>query len=344
LTYDELDTWERAIGFRSMRRGFVELERKLAEVPDSGRAALLASHADLLDPGSAEPARRVSAHGYASLIDQRGILYVDRVLHKVTVDQLLTSRDGDVAHLEPRAAVGNVQAFQHSGTSSLVGACGNFFSGTRSTSDRREHYTLRTVGYVAEDSLGNSDYRHALEIFLSGQKKDFFGSWISYNTTYQIYNLAVDMDVLRVTSFNGHESQYDFERQTVSLPSWDSPNEAAHISLTMWLGHTIRNPVPTVPALPSFHKAHMETTSRGTFPHRGVVECGFCGDGTCSSVAGETASTCRADCGFCGDGVCFFNESSQTCSSDCRVCGDGICHVLEVNFCSSGSQCIIEPC
>jgi hypothetical protein len=345
LTHDELDAWERAIGFRSMRRAFAELELEVAAAPGDASAALLAANADVLDPGSVEATRRVGAHGYASLIDRRGIYYVGGVVHKVTADQVVTARDGDPATAEAQLTTSRASGFRYTETANLQGACGNFFSGVITTSDRRERYALRTAGYIAEE-LGGRQYRYAVEMEMGGEKKNLFGSWVSYNTTYQLYEFMVDMDVMRVIAVNGNRTQYDYVRRTISIPNWDSPDEAAHITVTMWVGDTLINPVPAEPALPSFHKAHMETTSRGTFPTRGIIECGFCGDGVCSAATNEDRSRCITDCGFCGDNICWVNESAASCYSDCH-CGDGVCDPSADQSCPSdcgGSQCRDEPC
>ncbi len=86
---------------------------------------------------------------------------------------------------------------------------------------------------------------------------------------------------------------------------------------------------------------------------RQVATCAFmvvgaqsCGDGTCSSGAGEDCESCSSDCGSCpdptpscGDGTCDSEESCDTCASDCGACAD--CTAISSNasweLCSSSS-------
>lgn len=327
----ELDAWEQAIGFRSMRRGFAELTRELDEAPYGARAALLASNADLLDRDSVEPARRVRAQGYASLIDRRGIFYVGSMVHKVTADQVLSWPEGDPEPVEGSALPGNVHAFRYTGSradsSSVLGDCGDVLDGIHEISDRRVSYQLYTYGYSAQGGVFNdSYYNYVVEVHAHGDKRNLFQHWVSYPTTFQLYNFAVDMDMLQVTSSNGNETQYAYVRRTVGFANLESSVDALDAYFSFAVGDILHNPVPELPVAPTFHKAHVEITSRGTFPSRGVLECEFCGDGVCAASVGESVSTCPSDCAFCGDGICTAanGEYRDTCSADC-FCGNGVC-------------------
>lgn len=318
---EELDAWERSIGFRSMRREFNDLMVELAETPETARASLLASNADLLDPGSAEPARRVRAHAYASLIDRRGILYVGSVVHKVTTDEVLTWPEGDPAPLENSVAPSTVHAFRYTGSDNILGVCGTRLDGRESTDDRRVSYSVQTYRFVTENPPGNTHHVYVTDLSFEGQRR-FLGSWMRYETTYQLYNFGVEMDGMRVVSSNGNQTQYEYVTQTVGLPYWETSNDSPWGFLSMVVGDVIHNPAPEQPVEPSFNKVHMEVTSRGTFPYRGILECEFCGDGTCQPAVGESARSCPGDCAFCGDGVC--TEDPSQCSADC-FCGNGSC-------------------
>lgn len=72
-----------------------------------------------------------------------------------------------------------------------------------------------------------------------------------------------------------------------------------------------------------------------------------CGDGACSSFAGESPKTCPVDCGqlyYCGDGICSSGESPSSCATDCgnavSWCSDGTrnstCSYSQPYYCSSG--------
>lgn len=342
LSAAELDAWERELGFMSMRRGFRELEARLETSTGDERAAMLAAHADLLDRYSVEPRRRVPAYGYAALVDRRGVMYVDGVVHKVTETDVLSSLDGKLETIDgvlARAAgarpngadAGGVSAFLYTAdrptTASLTSSCGSVMSGQQSTSDRRVKYETRTFTFTVTTPIGYKQYRYRIEWEFWGYKKVLW-SWVSYATTYQMYNVGIEMDVLKVTGYDGVRHQYEYRLLNDYFFSYyDSNNEASNGVASVFAGDMVENVDPSALRAPFFRRLHQETTSRGTYPTRGILECNYCGDGTCLSAVGETASSCRSDCGYCGDGVCFGTESSSWCSD-----------------CVPPSPCLVEPC
>jgi hypothetical protein len=336
----ELDAWERDIGFMSMRRRFAEVQAQIEAAPASERPGLLAANADLLEPTSAEPERRVRAIGYAALIDARGIYYVAGTVHKVTETDVLTSLDGNPATLEymsarnagvrPASASDNgVRIFRYleptpKSDINLTASCGATMSGERSTSDRRVKYDTRMVGYYTVSVLGDVQLRYAIEFEFRGYKTTLWW-WDSYATTYQTYNIGLSFDYPVVTGYNGFSTQYFYARaDSLFLQDVGGNVEDSDRVSSFWVGDLLQNPNDV--RAPMFYKLHQETTSRGTFPTRGVMECNFCGDNVCQSQIGENAWTCRSDCGFCGDGVCYpaNGEDAGSCYSDCH-CGDGFC-------------------
>lgn len=81
-------------------------------------------------------------------------------------------------------------------------------------------------------------------------------------------------------------------------------------------------------------------------------DSGYCGDGFCAILDGESVSNCSSDCFIgpgstpppdeptCGNSVCEPGESDKNCSADCgdmtNSCGDGICVAGETfNNCSA---------
>lgn len=95
-------------------------------------------------------------------------------------------------------------------------------------------------------------------------------------------------------------------------------------------------------------------------------EPGYCGDGFCGELDGETVSNCSSDCFIgpgstpppdeptCGNSVCETGESDKSCPGDCPTgsvaCGDGICETGETfnnctadcvytDYCNSISDC-----
>lgn len=336
----ELDAWERDIGFSSMRRRFDEFQVQVESAPESERPALLAANSDLLEPNSEQPERRVRAIGYAALIDPRGIFYVEGTVHKVTETDVISSLDGNPATLE-RASARNtsmqsatasdngVRVFKYlkpnaKSDANLTASCGAAMSGERSTSDRRVKYDTRMVGYYTVTGLGDVQLRYAVEFEFRGYKTTLWW-WDSYATTYQTYNIGLSYDYPVVTGYNGFSTQYFYARaDSLFLQDVGGNVESSDLISSLWVGDLLQNPSDIRD--PMFYKVHQETTSRGTYPVRGVMECNFCGDGVCQSAIGENASSCRADCGLCGDGVCYpaNGEDVSTCYSDCH-CGDGVC-------------------
>jgi len=68
-----------------------------------------------------------------------------------------------------------------------------------------------------------------------------------------------------------------------------------------------------------------------------------CGDGCCSLLQGESASSCYQDCGFCGDGQCTSPETLGSCPADCHSCGDGICMAPRENA-NNCVDCQVPSC
>jgi hypothetical protein len=359
----QLEAWEDGLGFVSMRRTFREAERRLGPALGAERAQLLAEYADVLDPLEREPTRLVRASGYAALIDRRGIMYVGGVIHHVSATRVTASRDGDAASLARAgsrlsaggqlADGGTTQSVQYASPGAgalgdpdvgIATACGSQFGGTVTTSDRREKYETRYVLYSVQDQIGNWQYRYRIEWEFWGYKKVLWW-WDAYPTTYQMYNVGYSADALKVTGFDGVRHQYEYQRIDFSFPSYDSGTETSNGVALTWLGDSVQNVSAAGLRAPFFYKFHEETTSRGTYPTRGVMECGFCGDGTCQPAVNETASSCRSDCGFCGDGVCFGSETVASCYTDCHYCGDGLCDLEEAASGSCPGDCgSTNPC
>jgi hypothetical protein len=343
-----LDGWERDVEFLSMRRAALEAERLLAPAVGAERAQLLADYADVLDPLQAEPTRRVRASGYASLVDRRGIFYVNGVLHHVSGTRISTALDGKLETLTNRIA-GDVSdesgveymASGESADATSSSACGALFGGQVTTGDRRQKYETRLVNYSVRDQIGNWQYRYRIEWEFWGYKKVLWW-WEAYPTKYQVYNVGYDLDVLNVTGFDGVKHQYDYERINFSFPFHELQTEGANVFTINWMGDSVQNVRAADIRAPFFYKFHEETTSRGTYPTRGVMECGFCGDGVCQPEVNESVSSCRADCGTCGDGVCFGSENAGNCYSDCH-CGNGVCDAGETpSTCSA--DCRADQC
>jgi hypothetical protein len=87
------------------------------------------------------------------------------------------------------------------------------------------------------------------------------------------------------------------------------------------------------------------TCNSSCSPNRSSLACG---NGVCSSLAGESCSSCAADCGVCppvcGNGICQSGESCSSCPSDCgSCCGNGICGSGETcQTTGGGGQCQLD--
>lgn len=346
---DQLDAWERSIGFESMRRSFRELRRLEAADPEE-RAKFLAINEDIAHLEKDVLTRRVPANAYAALIDRRGILYVDGIAHWVTATHVLTSRHGDLSKPKEWRAIPYIiddNAPTNEPSMSLNQVCGATMSGEKSTSDRRVKYKTR-IFLVTSSTVEGDFFRYRLEWEFWGYKK-VLGVWIAYSTTYQMYNVGIELDLLRALSFDGIHTQYDYQRiddYFVPYHDW-GPDETSYGKAGYFVGDSVQNPEVDV-LLPSFIKFHQETTSRGTYPTRGIMECNYCGDGTCQPQVGEAASSCRSDCGYCTDGVCYGSETPSSCYSDCH-CGDGYCDPSIENSgncsdCYGSCTSQVEPC
>jgi hypothetical protein len=356
----QLDRWERGLGFLSMRRAFAELEERLGAATGDQRTALLDANADLLAPGSTvdELARRIPATAYAAFVDRRGVLYVADVAHKVTETQVLTARAGNLDTIDawlvrkPGTAPGAVRdglvdAFNYVVSNATQG-CSTPMSGTTTAGDRRETYTAFPV-ILSMDSPGDHRYQYTFEWHLGAQKKNLFGNWVSYQTTFQTYNSAVSIDAFTVIDSSTPDYLYQYDRYSLAFEDLVSP-EANAVHLAADIGDEVRSTTPIPFGSLSFYTLHFETTTRGTFPTRGILDRrGCCGDSSCQLSLGESESSCAADCTRCPSGVCSALENASTCYSDCH-CGDGICDpaIEDANSCQPDCGpppgCFIEPC
>lgn len=359
----QLDAWERSLGFLSMRRGFAELEAQLTSVPADQRTALLAANADLVDPASSttEPARRVRAIVYAALVDRHGILYIGDVAHKVTATDILFARGGSrqtfdawLAHkpdqLSASAGSGSVESISYIApvpAAVAAASCTDAMSGTTSISDRRETYNAYPIIVIGVSPLGEYAYRYGFEWDLAAKKKNLFGSWVSYGTTFQTYSSTVEMDAFTVTDSSTPNYQYRYDRYHPSFPDQVLPDsngsEAESVAFFFYIGDLVRRTSPiSIPPMLTY-TLHFETTTRGTFPTRGILDrAGCCGDGSCQPLLGETESNCAVDCTRCASGVCSVLENVNTCYADCH-CGDGVCEPEESLF-SCPMDCGDQPC
>lgn len=338
LDRDRLDEWEKSIGFNSMRRTFLEAERRLGPALDRERTALLAEYADVLDPGAETPMPRVRANGYAALANRQGIFYIGSTIHHVSANKVSALRNGTVSSIKqliepakgieaPSADFSAIQSVEYSAGSRLqepgtLATCGSVYGGLTSTSDRRVRWETRYVLYSVQDAIGNWQYRYRVEWEFWGYKKNLWW-WESYPTTYQIYSSGLEYDYLRALSFDGTRHTYTYEHALDVFPYWTSTVDTSNGIAVTWIGDSVQNANTADLRTPFFYKYHQETTSRGTYPTRGVSDCGFCGDGTCDTRINESATSCRSDCGYCGDGVCYGAETTSSCPSDCPSGGGG---------------------
>lgn len=322
----ERDVWEEQLGFLSMRRAYAALEAELERRPAKEHPLVLAAHRDILDPESPEPRRRVATSAYAWLVDRRGVMYIDGVIHRVNEREVWTPRPGAGAEVTRQLAgdvtaagtkqLEGVDAFRYRSEEASLSQCGAAHENTLTVGDRRVTYRMEVSRVKVVDGIGNRQYRHAYYVDFWGKRK-VLGVWVAYATTYQMYNTFGYIDVFKVTGFDGVRHQYVYERQDRGWYSLDLGPETSHFdSPPAWAGDAVQNIDESQLIDPFFHKLHMEVTSRGTYPTRGRFECNYCGDGTCQSFVSETAYNCPGDCNQCGDGICAGSDPT-TCPSDC---------------------------
>ncbi|MCP3142420.1 hypothetical protein [Pyxidicoccus xibeiensis] len=337
MSPEEQVSWEERIGFTSLRRTLTLAERQLesAQTPVE-QERLLEAYADVIDASEGTLRPRLSSPGYAGLVNRAGVFYVNGVIHKVTPDMLIISRDGRPETVEKYVASPRireqleaepelvpeegVRVARYAGEHGVTAQhhCGYERSGRYQSSDRRLDMYLRSLVYVSSDGI-NTYRRAGVELQMSGEKK-LLGSWRSYNTTYSYRNVSFQVDVPIVTGSSGGSSLYYLETQLLGFADGGSGGESPSHSIYSILGHIIQNN-----ALPAsgFHKVYGQGSSRGTGGSWVTINCGFCSDGTCNSF--ETAGSCVSDCGYCGDGMCYGSETLSSCPGDCSYCGDGLC-------------------
>jgi hypothetical protein len=362
------DAWEKRIGFRSLRRTFDEFGAQLERArTEEEQSRLLQEYGDIAENVGDEIRPRIRAEAYAAIANRQGLYYVGGRLHQVTEEAVYSSEDNRVKTIENARLTGNVaeidgrlsgaakgvRAMRYlsrqdpAGANGLTAAvttgCGDFRSTTYTISDRRLVFDMST--YLVVTYNGYYYYQVYAQWRMRGYKKNFFGSWVSYNTTYEYRNIDFQIDAPRFISYNGYQTTFDYVTYTVRVSYGASGGEYADWTVYTSIGDIIVNVTPNAPY---FRKVHGEASSRGIGAVWAVIDCGNCGDAVCSYF--ETASSCRSDCGYCGDGVCYGGENYYTCS-DCGYCGDLICNVgyEDVTSCPSdcsggGGGCLVYPC
>lgn len=326
MSTTERDAWERELGFVSMRRAFDDLMADVSSSSPHEAERQLAANRDLLDEDAAEPRRRIASSAYAWVVDRRGVMYVDGVIHRVSANELFTPQPGASPEVTRQLASdvtapteakpGRVDVFRYAAEEASLATCGSLQEGTSTVGDRRVTYRIEVAVIKVVDGIGNRQYRHAYTLNFWGKRK-ILGSWLAYDTTYQIYNTFGNIDVFRITGFDGFRHQYVYERQDRGWPYFDLNDERSHLETApAWAGDAVLNVDESQLAAPTFHKLRMEATSRGTYPTRGILSCNYCGDGTCQAFVAETAYSCSSDCNQCGDGICAGSDPT-TCPRDC---------------------------
>ena len=367
MSPEELDAWEARIGFLSSRRAY---ERFVADMDRAGteaeQRALLLAYRDVIAVTGDQIDPRIRAQGYAALTNRDGIFYVADVIHKVTEDLVISEEDGSPDTVAAALALPQVSVAAATGTALaprdgvrvsryttepeaaasasgdwFVNACAASYSVTESTSDRRLIFDMRTFRYEAALCCGNFDNRVRAEWQMRGYKKNLFGSWVSYNTSYDYRDVTFEISAPVVTGFDGVRSIFYYGLWVLGLSAGNSGGDYSSWLVYAWVGDTVQNVLINTP---TFHKVHGLATSRGIDGRWAKIQCGFCSDSLCQSF--ETASSCRADCGYCGDGVCYGSETRASCPTDCGYCGDGICNGPETPAtcydCSYTDPCL-EP-
>jgi hypothetical protein len=101
MTDQELDAWEKHIGFNSLRSELKQVFNLLDTAKSENEfSQILASNSDIISVIDGEVKPLIDNSLYPTISNRKGLFYVDGIIHKVNSTQILTSSDGKVESID----------------------------------------------------------------------------------------------------------------------------------------------------------------------------------------------------------------------------------------------------
>lgn len=350
MTATELDAWEQRHGFVSYRHEFESVMQRVANAPTPQvAAALVQANQDIVEQTSEGTGPRIRAFGYTVIANRRGLFFVEDVIHMVTPDVVISAEDGRVETLEATLASLDEQGVApgltamttpapgvrvvpyHGPPQELQAAssgCTYRQSANYRTSDREVDVEFHTDIYTCSGCCGTYYTQDSVRGSLWGFKKNVWGNWVDYATSYNYEQVEFEIDAPRVVGItigpNGElVSQFNYQPTTLSLSPGGSPGDWVHWDTQIWyVGDQVQNsPIEA----PHFNKAKGRGKSRGTGAG-GWAEfcCGYAGGCTFTPSCTPRTSCFVGECGLVSDNCGGF--------LNCGTCGGG-----------GGGGCGIDP-
>jgi hypothetical protein len=352
----ELDAWEQRHGFVSYRH---ELERVMGEAvnaptPEAGDAVLRANQdiVEIIDD-RAEP--RIQAFGYAAIVNRSAVFFVEDIIHKVTPAAVISSEDGRLETVEATLAslpktripvaevmtspAPGVRVMRYHGPpreqQAVPYGCTDVQTANYRSGDREVDMKIWTYTYPCSGCCGNSYNQVAVQGKMWAFRKNFWGNWVDYSTSYDYEQLEFEISAPQVVGFsvgpNGQlVSTFNYEPYTLSSLSGTSPGDWVNWSMGLWyVGDQVQN---SEIQEPYFSKAKGRGKSRGTGATGWASFC--CGyAGGCNFTPPCTPRT------SCFVGECGYINNNCGGTIYCGTCGGG-----GGGGCGPGSDPSIIPC
>jgi hypothetical protein len=357
MTPAELDSWEARRGFVSYRHEFARVMQQVVNAPTPQEAdALLLANEDIVELTDDRAEPRIRAFGYSAIVNRSGIFYVEDVIHKVTPDVVISAEDGRLETIDATlASLGeHGTALRESMTTPAEGVrvvryrgerqerqeqqlvqigCTDVQTANYRNSDREVDLKIQTSIYTCGGCCGNYYNQVKVEGGMWAFKKNFWGNWVDYGTTYNYEQLEFQITAPQVVGYsvgpNGQlVSEFNYQPYTLSsLSGASSGGDWVNWSMGTWyVGHQVQNSPINVPY---FDKAKGRGKSRGT-GENGWAQfcCGYAGG--CNF---EPACVPRTSCYV---GECEYVSDNCGGSLYCGACGGG-------GGGGCGSEICIEP-
>lgn len=315
MSEDEVLAWEQSLGFTSFRGAFEELMSTAADMDDDDAAkALLLAHPELVVVDGDQVRPTITAAGYAALVGPDGVFFVGDTIHKVLPEVVVSLDGGDrgalqdaVAELESSGVVvgedmlalsNGAQAVRYADDESAGPAdlsvpgdevsadgsvplpppagCTSSRNAFYQTSNRKVDFTIRTYRYYCAGCCGNFYNEVRVDWYFYGYKKNIWGNWKSYKTSYTHRNVAMQLTAPHVTGYNGVSSIFNYQSYNVSYSSGSSPGDMTHWYVpSKRVGNKVQNAWIQIPY---FDKVKGQGKSRGTGTNGWAnICCGYSG-------------------------------------------------------------------
>lgn len=248
MTPDERDAWESAIGFTSMRKELNTIFKNLSECESENEVSnIISKNSDLVVKQGEDVVPIIKSSIYPAICNREGIFYVDGVIHKVIVDQIVTSTDGKIETIKKslkanKPATKDVKFIDLlNETTSKSGECGSEKTAWAQNSDRRCMLKISVEKTYCEGCCGNYYYQNNVHMRIYNEKKNWLGRWRGYQSTCYYEDIAYTVIAPVVTDFDGARSIFHYAPITNFIPMGQSSGQWENYNVWWSAGDKVQN-------------------------------------------------------------------------------------------------------